>query len=111
VDRVTFDDADLTNVNFRNAVITGTTFVNTTLTGATFEESLIGKVRPRLARFPNPNAKFTAPCVSSTAVVKGSYYVQHKRTVSGPITRTSALRPARLLGPQSPIQHTHGLAD
>jgi uncharacterized protein YjbI with pentapeptide repeats len=43
VDRVTFDDADLTNVNFRNAVITGTTFVNTTLTGATFEESLIGK--------------------------------------------------------------------
>ena len=43
VDRVTFDNANLTNANFYNAVITGTTYEGTNLTGATFEEALIGK--------------------------------------------------------------------
>ena len=42
VDRVAFDNSDLSGVKFHNAVITGATFSGANLAGATFDDALIG---------------------------------------------------------------------
>ena len=55
---------------------------------------------------PNPGLPVSSPSLTSTAVIKRKCTTHSTNALFGPIT-LSALCPARLLGPQSPIQYTH----